>query len=43
MDALLIVPVLALSFTTTIFVGKALLWTLITAMDRTSKSATLPR
>ena len=43
MDALLIVPVLALSFTTTIFVGKGLLWTVITTMERTAKSAQLAR
>jgi len=43
MDALLIGPVLALSFTITMFAGKALLWTLITAIERTSRSANLPQ
>ena len=41
MDALLIGPVLAVSFTTTLFAGKALLWALLTAMERTTKSAKL--
>lgn len=39
MDALLIGPTLALSFVTTMLVGKALLIALIAEMERTAKSA----
>jgi hypothetical protein len=39
MDALLIGPTLALSFATTMQVGKVLLRALMTAIERTGKSA----
>jgi hypothetical protein len=39
MDALLLGPTLALSFAATMLVGKALLIALITAIQRTAKSA----
>jgi hypothetical protein len=39
MDALLIGPTLALSFVTTMLVGKALLRVLLKAMERTAKAA----
>jgi hypothetical protein len=39
MDALLLGPTLALSFATTILVGKVLLPALITAIERTAESA----
>jgi hypothetical protein len=39
MAALLLGPTLALSFATTMLVGKALLRALITAIERTAKSA----
>jgi hypothetical protein len=39
MEALLIGPIVALSFAATMLVGKALLIALITAIERTSKSS----
>ena len=41
MDALVIGPVLALSFATTMLAGKALLWALITAMKRGARTTEL--
>lgn len=38
MDALLIGPTLALSFATTMLVGKAVLYALVAAIEHTAKS-----